>query len=84
MIHFPLATDIKQLTNYLEAQITSETEYKRLQRLVMTTLILFNKRRPTEVANLTIDKYLLAKETTEESSEFMAELPIEEQLLAKG
>lgn len=83
-IELPLAADIKQVTSYLEEQITSEEDYTRLQKLIMTSLILFNKRRPAEVANLKLDTYVLAKETAEEEhDEFMTELSMEEKILAK-
>lgn len=81
----PVASDIKILTEYLKSEIAKETNYTRLQKLIMTSLIVFNKRRPAEVANLTIQDFVLSKETTKEQdqSELMADLPIEEQLLSK-
>ena len=69
---------MKTFTDFLEQQIASEQEYTRLQKLIMTALICFNKRRPAEVANLTLADYRLSLHNTEDREEIMKRLSPEE------
>lgn len=79
----PTERDLKTVTKYLEDQIQQEGDYTRLQKLIMTSLILFNKRRPAEVANLKVADYRLSFDNGEDREEILRRLSPEEQLVSK-
>lgn len=52
----PLQSDMNKLSDYLKQEIckiTTESESLRLSKLTLSYLILYNKQRPTEVAEIT-------------------------------
>lgn len=59
-VSLPTTTDLKTVSAYLVREIeacvshipTSYTEYCRLQKLTLTRLVIFNKRRPREVSKV--------------------------------
>ena len=81
--HLPTERDMKTFTDFLEQQIASEQEYTRLQKLIMTALICFNARRPSEVTHLTLADYRLSFHNTEDREEIMRRLSPEEQVISK-
>lgn len=78
----PLTSDLRDFSEWLKTQILKETEVERLRKLIMTYLILFNKRRPMEVAELTITNYRLENSQTH-NHEVMNSLSETEKILAK-
>lgn len=83
----PLTTDLVELTNYLKNQLLQQIacpNYCRLQKLILTYLILFNKRRPAEVADMTVGDYKVAMESQDEDrEEIMASMSLEERATAE-
>lgn len=78
----PLAADLDKLTKYIEKEMQHKQVFTRLQKLVMTWLILFNKRRPAEVAGLLIDEYRLSFDNEEDREEILHSLTAEERAVA--
>lgn len=81
-VTLPLASDLDTLTKYIEKEMKQEQSYTRLQKLVMTWLILFNKRRPAEVAGVKIDEYRLSFNNEEDREEIFQNLSVEEKAVA--
>lgn len=75
----PTMDDLKKLYNYLQEEIEKSAEsYTNLQKVVLAYLILFNKRRPAEVANVTISDFRISLEMQEDREEIFAGLsPVE-------
>lgn len=83
----PTTSDLIKFTTFLEQEVrkalTSQPEhYVRLQKLVMSALILYNKRRPAEVADMTISNYRLSFDNQEDRDEIMRSLSAEERAVA--
>jgi hypothetical protein len=79
----PTEQDLKRFTRFLEEEILRETNYTRLQKLIMAALISFNKRRPAEVANVRISDYRLSFCNTEDREEILRRMSPEEQVLSQ-
>lgn len=87
-VSLPTTDDLLKLTRYIESEISRDVEsltceYTRLQKLVLAQLILFNKRRPAEVANLTVDAYQLSLDNQEDREEIIQTLSPEEKAVAQ-
>lgn len=54
----PLTEDLETFSKFLYREIASEKDPLRSAKLCLTKLILFNKRRPMEVAEVTKEAYL--------------------------
>lgn len=79
----PETSDLQKLTTFInKALMSNSTEYTMLQKLIMTALILYNKRRPAEVAEIKISDYLLSLENQEDRSEVIDSLSPEEKVVA--
>lgn len=82
-ILLPDTNDLVKLTKFLNLKISSPTtEYVLLQKFLLTAMILFNKRRPAEVADIKISDYQLSLENQEDREEIMNSLPAEERIVA--
>lgn len=82
----PSTEDLQTVTLYLESEMKKEVEnsdhdVQTLTKLTLTSLIVFNKRRPTEVAELkTAD---LRRAHQDDNTEMLATLTPSERLLAQ-
>jgi hypothetical protein len=94
MPSIPLTDDLKTFRNFLIRGIREKSERVRksckasdwieLAKMVMTRLILFNKRRRTEVREMRVDEYLARPKWNEEQGgEMMQALSPVNQQLAK-
>jgi hypothetical protein len=81
-LQLPLTKDLQKLTKYLVKEIQKESEPVRLQKLIMTYLILFNKRRPAEVELIKTSEYRLALNQQDDREEIMQNLTAEEKAVA--
>ena len=83
----PTADDIRLLTRFIREQMKEAIHNKddeRLKKLVLSGLILFNKRRPMEVEELTIDDYRRALHKKQDyTSEVVKSLTTSEAMVAK-
>lgn len=85
----PLASDLAKLTTHIKGTIPKLVDTKDLallQKYILAGLILFNKRRPMEVAELQINDFQTAIETAQdlESGDCLDGLTKTERLIAKG
>ena len=83
----PTTADLIKLTNFVKQEIAGEVasssaKYSRLQKLVATALILFNKQRPAEVIHLKMADYRLGIENTDDQDEIVQTLSPEEKAVA--
>lgn len=83
-ICLPLVDDLVKLTTFVKKELLKEEYYTRLQKLVLASLLLFNKRRPVEVANIKIADYKVALECSEDREEIMDQLCPEEKAVAES
>lgn len=80
----PLTGDLNTLSKYLKEQIMIESDKSSLRKLCLSFLILFNKRRPMEVAELTKKNFLEAYgATNQDNEEIVKSLTEAERILAK-
>ena len=87
VVLLPELPDLKCLTAFVDEEIRKEMaaetiDYTRLLKLLLATLVLFNKRRPAEVANLTEDEYKLSFHNQEDRDEIIATLSPEEKAVS--
>lgn len=89
IVSLPEVTDLQRLTKFMGDEIELimnedkvENHYVRLQKLVLATLILFNKRRPAEVANLTVEDFWRSFDNQEDRKEIIDSLSPEEKAVA--
>jgi hypothetical protein len=86
----PSVKDLQKLTNYIDLSVADITrhphltsaDYTKLQKLVVSSLILFNKRRPAEVTDITVADYRCSLEQQEDREEILSSLTPEEKALA--
>ena len=84
----PLITDIRKLTDYLDQEMKKRVENTvgenqcMLIKLVLTKLILFNKRGPAEVAQLKVEDFRRAASADDNEDIFMG-LSTSEKAIAK-
>ena len=82
----PKSIDLVQLTSWLkeevERQLEDLTDYFKLVKLAVSSLILFNSRRPMEVAEIKVEDFKRSLEFQEEQEEIVKSLSVEEKLLA--
>lgn len=87
-VQLPIVEDLDKLVKYLESAITSaiddaaSLDYTHLQKLVICSLILFNKRRPAEVTDITTANYRTSFHNQDDRDEIIATLTPEEKALA--
>lgn len=85
----PTIEDLDKLSKFIEAETTKQTSlnpkdinYTKLQKLVVAGLLLFNKRRPAEVTDITVQDYRTSFDMQDDREEVMASLSPEEKALA--
>jgi len=83
----PTTQDLVTLTAFLKEKICkimreAEPNYVELVKLVVSALIVFNKRRPMEVLEIKLTDYQLSKENQEEREEIMNHLSVDEKIVA--
>lgn len=78
----PTISDLEKLTKFVAYELSRERDYTRVQKLVIMSLILFNKRRPAEVANITFRDYNLSLHNQEDREEIIRSLSPEEKAVA--
>lgn len=86
-LELPLTADIVRFTEFLRQEIEHEminsSSYSRLSKLVLASLLVYNKRRPAEIADIKVSDYQLAVSSEEQCpEEVMSSLTIEERVLA--
>lgn len=80
----PLTKDLMKITTFIKKDIDKqmtavrERNYTRLQKLVVTALLLFNKRRPAEVTDIKIGDYQLSLANHDDRPEIIGSLSPEE------
>lgn len=80
----PLTSDLNLLSKYLKEKIPLTKDSTTLKKLCLSYLIMFNKRRPMEVAELTSTNYLMAiGASTLDNEEIVNSLSEAEKILAK-
>lgn len=79
----PDTNDLMKITKFVNKKINdAKTEYTMLQKFLLTAVILFNKRRPAEVAEIKISDYQLSLECQEDRDEILNSLPAEKRIVA--
>ena len=80
----PGTDDLTKFQIYLATEIgRCETQsYTKLVKLVISTLMLFNKRRPFEVAEMTVEDFRLARVNKDDRQEMMDALLPDEKAMA--
>lgn len=85
-VKLPTTADLIKITEFVRSQIEGElardADYVRLQKLVLASLLLFNKRRPAEVADIKVSDYRLSFDNQEDRAEIMSSLTAEEEIMA--
>ena len=83
----PEESDMSALNAYVKKQIldsTADQDTVRLSKVVLAYLILFNKRRPSEVAEITTVSYLAeAYRNINDNQEILKSLSVSERLMSK-
>lgn len=81
----PLTTDIMTLSQYIANQVLTTTESNRLKKIILSGLLLFNKRRPMEVQELTIADFKRAIDRVNDpyTQEIVSNLTKSESAIAK-
>lgn len=85
-IQLPTLADLKEVTEYIAKEMKTaahDRDYSGLQKLLLAHLIMFNKRRPAEVANLTISDYRLSLSSQEDREEILQSLSPAEKSMAE-
>lgn len=79
----PLSSDLQKLSTYLKEELRKTTNCQRIAKLALSYLVLYNKRRPMEVAELTTESFLteIGRQITD-NSEVLASLSYTERLMA--
>lgn len=83
VVALPTTDDLGKLRKFIDHGIATEEDYIKLQKLVISSLILFNKRRPMEVTDIFLSDYRMCCANSKEPDEVMAYLPPEEKVLAQ-
>ena len=82
----PKSIDLVQLTSWLKEEVEQQTrrltDYVKLVKLVIASLILFNSRRPMEIEEIKVDDFKKSLESQEEQEEIVDSLSPEEKVLA--
>lgn len=88
-VELPISSDLMTLTTYLNEEISQEIGIQqegvtctRLSKLLLTKLILFNKRRPAECAEMKVEHYVKAQHCNE-MEEVMQSLSAVEKVIAE-
>ena len=87
-VELPLTEDIKTVTDYLDVAIENQLKQEmiditKLIKLTLASLILFNKRRPAEVAELKFTDVDAASRTEDDNQEIYHSLSHAEKAIAK-
>ena len=89
-ILLPSGNDIQKLAKFIDTEIERELElsagknnHAKLQKLLLSALLIFNKRRPQEVASLTVGDFRAGQATRDDRSDILTHLPIEEQTISE-
>lgn len=83
VVALPSTEDLAKLRRFLDERIAVEADYVTLQKIIISSLILFNKRRPMEVTDIYLADYLMCSANNEESEEVLQYLSPEEKVLAQ-
>ena len=81
----PLFEDMQVLGTYIKKQISqiAKNETVRLSKLILAYLVMYNKRRPFEVAEIERDTYIRqAYKSVQDNKEILASLSYAERLMA--
>jgi len=80
----PLEEDLLQLTSFIDMELSKECETQKLKKLCLASLLLFNKRRPMEIHEMTVQDFLQAKEKSVDphDQEVLAKLSSTERMIA--
>lgn len=83
----PVPEDLLKLTSYVQQQIEGEllkstVDYTRLQKMVLASLVLFNKRRPAEVADMKVSDYTLSLDRQDDRKDVLSSFSFDEQISA--
>ena len=83
----PTTGDLQKISTFVKKEITAETsnkstDYCLLQKLLMTSLIIFNKRRPAEVGKIKVGEFRIAINREEDQEEVLQCLTPEEKAVA--
>lgn len=84
-VHLPLIKDITNLGSYLISEIKAvNVNYTRLQKLVLTKLVIDNGRRPAEVADLRVSDFTMAvsRKSDQANEELKSRLTLQEKSMA--
>lgn len=84
-VELPTDSDLIKLNDFISTECRKETDVYRLKRLILAGLLLFNKRRPMEVHDITVEDFKLATHRqTDTTEQWMVDaLTPTEQALAK-
>lgn len=87
-VKLPTSADLVAITKYIQDEVSAElgqadeVDYNRLQKLVLAGLLMYNKRRPAEVADIKISDYRLSFANQEDSEEILDSLSAEDKIVA--
>lgn len=81
-VKLPDASDLQKLQKYVTSEIDKSTSYTHLQKLILSALILFNKRRPAEVADITLLDFRTASLSKDDRDDIIRTLSLEERAMA--
>lgn len=81
--HLPVTDDLVKLAAFIKSSIELEKDLTMLAKLCLSQLLLFNKRRPMEVAELKKEDFRLISNVQAPNQEVLNSLGYAERLLAK-
>ena len=83
----PKSVDLVQFASWLKEEVSRQlkrlTDYVRLVKLAMSSLVLFNSRRPMEIEEIKVNDFKKSLEAQEEPEEIVQSLSPEEKVLVK-
>lgn len=85
-ILLPDSQDLQLIHKFVDEEIEKEakgpTDYVRLQKLLLSALVLFNKRRPAEVSSITISDYRISQAGKDDREDITKHLSVEERAIS--
>ena len=87
-VSLPKSEDLQRLTAFIDKEIDQEvnsnqTDFIRLQKLMLAALLVFNKRRPAEVAEVTVADYRRAQADFDDKADLLNFLTIDEKSISQ-
>lgn len=79
----PTVEDLDKLTKFIETQLDQDLEYTKLQKFVVASLLLYNKRRPAEVTEMKINEYRRSFDNRDDREEIISTFSSEEKAMAE-